>query len=259
MTEYVQQLGRHLADTIENTKDEFQEPLTAFVEELDRLDPRDLLPVARFGFVISRIALRSAAQRYSKYHSQGTGRNIFSYDAQRRLVERCREITESLASYTGEGSRAETRTFPFLADLQLRDIVERDYKELSLRILPSGAWKSAVVLSGSILEAILTDVLLSDPATAKRAKDARAAQAKQQGKRLQREWTLEQLIEVAEALSILSSDRARTVDQVLRDYRNFVHPRREVRAGHSCDEAEALLAKGGLDSVCNHLGSAAMS
>jgi hypothetical protein len=48
------------------------------------------------------------------------------------------------------------------------------------------------------------------------------------------------------------AERARTIDQVLRDYRNFVHPKKEIRAEHACSEAEALLAKGALDGVCNY-------
>jgi hypothetical protein len=34
---------------------------------------------------------------------------------------------------------------------------------------------------------------------------------------------------------------------------HFVHPLKEVRASYSCTEAEALLAKGALGAVCNHL------
>ena len=47
--------------------------------------------------------------------------------------------------------------------------------------------------------------------------------------------------------------RANTVDQDVRDYRNFVHPRVELRATHDCGETEATLAKAGFDSVCNTL------
>jgi hypothetical protein len=50
--------------------------------------------------------------------------------------------------------------------------------------------------------------------------------------------------------------RAASIDQVLRDYRNFVHPRKELKAAHHCTEAEATLAKGALDVVCNHLEAA---
>jgi len=38
----------------------------------------------------------------------------------------------------------------------------------------------------------------------------------------------------------------------LRDYRNFIHPKKEIRTGYPCTEAEAFMAKGALDAVCNH-------
>jgi hypothetical protein len=67
------------------------------------------------------------------------------------------------------------------------------------------------------------------------------------------EWKLVDLINVAVDMDLLRRQRADTIDQVLRDYRNFVHPRKEIKADHPCTEAEATLAKGALDAVCNHL------
>jgi hypothetical protein len=66
------------------------------------------------------------------------------------------------------------------------------------------------------------------------------------------DWTLHDMIEVAADIGLIPNDRSKTFDQVLRDYRNFVHPKKEVRAGHPCTEAEAMMAKGALDGVCNH-------
>jgi hypothetical protein len=61
---------------------------------------------------------------------------------------------------------------------------------------------------------------------------------------------LSELIEVA--TDILPKDRANTADQVLRDYRNFVHPKKEIRAEHECTEAEGYMALGALDGILNH-------
>ena len=65
-------------------------------------------------------------------------------------------------------------------------------------------------------------------------------------------WRLDDLISVASELDIFPSERADSIDQILRDYRNFVHAKKEIKAGHPCTEAEALMA-GSLDGVCNHL------
>jgi hypothetical protein len=57
----------------------------------------------------------------------------------------------------------------------LKGIIERDYKELTLVLFPGGAWKSTVIMAGSILEAILFDLLGSDPATQAKAMASQAA------------------------------------------------------------------------------------
>ncbi len=106
-------------------------------------------------------------------------------------------------------------------------------------------------MAGSILEAILTDLLTRDTTISAKATSASAAPPR---KNLSKgEWRLHELIQVSFELSLLPSDRAESIDQILRDYRNFIHPVKETRAKHPCTEAEALLSKGALDSVCNHL------
>src|SRR5262249_38712301 len=147
--------------------------------------------------------------------------------------------------------------FPYLTDPELRAIIERDYIELNVRLFPSGSWKSTVIMAGSILESILFDVL-SD------AKRVAATNASTKGARGRGgvpiditvdpdSWKLTHLIEVAVDTNVLPTARADTIDQVLRDYRNFVHPQKEKKAKHECNEAEAGLAKYGLDGVCDHL------
>lgn len=80
-------------------------------------------------------------------------------------------------------------------------------------------------MAGSILEAVLYDVLTKDQsALSKATSSAKAPKGKDITKG---EWKLSNLIEVATDTGILPQDRANTVDQVLRDYRNFVHPKKK--------------------------------
>lgn len=128
------------------------------VEEMKRLDPRDFLPDARYEFVLVRSDLDLWSKRWS-----GTGEfvNQFWQDPIRRddIREAIIRAAKVLGKYGGAGWRTETREFAFLNNVGLRDIVRRDYKELSLVLFPGGAWKSAVVMAGSILEAVLFDRL----------------------------------------------------------------------------------------------------
>jgi hypothetical protein len=66
-------------------------------------------------------------------------------------------------------------------------------------------------------------------------------------------WTLENLINIAVDIKMLPTETANTIHQVLRDYRNFVHPKKEVRSLNPCGESEAMLSVGALDSVCNYI------
>jgi hypothetical protein len=212
----------------------------ALSQELERLDPRDFLPAGQANLVRMRISLK---------HALSTPIGDVEFLVKARKI--AQSVCQILDLYGGDNSRAVSRSFPFITSPELRTVIERDYRELELVLLPGGAWKSTVVLAGSILEAILYDQLTADAATTARAI---AASNAPRGRDLARgEWRLHDLIEVALELGQLPAARGDAIDIILRDYRNFVHPMKELRAAHPCTEAEALMAKGALDSVCNHL------
>jgi hypothetical protein len=220
------------------------EPQTALIEEfskeLDRLDPRDFAPAVQSQFVVLRARIKTRASSVMTMYSSDGG-----------PFKRLRKV---LQFYGGPNSQVKSRSFEFVSDHELRKIVQRDYRELSLLVFSAGGWKSSVILAGSILEALLYDVLTRDSATAMKANAASSApKLKGKVKPIENgDWRLADLIDVASELQILPAERAKTIDQVLRDYRNFVHPKKEIRAQHPCTEAEALLAKGALEGVCNH-------
>ncbi len=218
--------------------------IDALAEELDRIDPREFPPGARFEFVkirtISRNLAKSkgAVQMLKKTPVIG---NVPIPTFTKRLID-------ILDTYSGEGSAKTTRSFGFIVNEDLRTIIERDYRELNLLLIPSGAWKSAVILAGSILEAILYDVTNNRPNFREKASNSPKAP-----KSPIEFWKLGEAIEVSVDIGLLPMDRANTIDQVLRGYRNFVHPKKEGKMAYKCSEAEAFLAKGALDTVCNHL------
>jgi hypothetical protein len=211
--------------------------------ELERLDPRDFEPGVQAEFLRLRGQIRHFATH--KHDSSGTVRVL-------------KALLPVLALYRGDGSWGKARSFSFVLDPDLRQIVQRDYVELKLRLFPSGAWKSTVVMAGSILEAILYD-RLSSPTRLGLAMGSSKAPRKKNGttKDITKDtsgdkWTLEDLIEVASDVRLLPTDQARTFDQVLRDYRNFIHPKKEIKARHSCTEAKAMMSVGALDDLCNY-------
>ncbi len=241
MIAHMKELAARIAGSIAGR---VQEPvidlLSAFLEAVNALDPQGFAPDVRADFLYKKAQLnRRIASRENP---------VASSDAA--------QIAAMLDSY-GPLAQPPTRLFRWLSDPDLRTIVERDYIEVSKLTLPSGAWKSTVIMAGSITEAILFDLLTKDAgryamAQASQKVPTKTPQGGQPTKLPAGKWTLENLIAIATDIRLIPAARAATFDQVLRDYRNFVHPAKEVRAEHPCREGEALMAKGALDALCDH-------
>jgi hypothetical protein len=127
----------------------------------------------------------------------------------------------------------ETREFSFVADAELRKVVERDYAETQ-RAYIAKCWKSVIILSGGAIEAILVDRLLQDVAR------ARSASKAPKGPDITR-WDLADVINVCVELGLVSPGAERLSHSV-RQYRNLVHPGNEVRNRLTFDAEEARIA-----------------
>ncbi len=236
MVEYI----RKLAASVSSAKNNRAALVQILAEELDRLDPRDFLPEAQYDFVILRMNIRG----YGDDHLHQSG--LPNMDHLQRVLNH----------YAGTGSSAKIRSFNFISSVDLKRIIERDYRELSLILFPAGAWKSTVVLAGSILEAILVDQLTATPEVKELVK---ACPKTPKTKRIEKgQWSMYQLINVATEVGILPKDRVNAIDVTLREYRNVIHSDVELKKQYSCTEAEASLAKGALDAVCNYLDKHAL-
>ena len=127
----------------------------------------------------------------------------------------------------------ETREFTFVAEQAIREILERDYAEIQ-RAYVSKCWKSVIVLSGGAIEAVLVDLVLGDD---KRAISASAASKSTDPK----SWGLASLIDVCLELRLIKPGIEKLSHSV-REYRNLVHPGRELRGGLSANAEEARIA-----------------
>lgn len=222
--------------------------LIVLIEELKSLDARDFDPQFRFPFVRGRKWLEQ------RLPLQPNAVATITQD----LLQQVEKLRECLNSYAGKGSHINPRNFDFVTDTKIKDIIVRDYRELTLSLLPAGAWKSSVVLAGSILEALLHFALGEASVLTRTNASSKAPCNQGRNPKPQfpsDQWTLHELIEVALDIGLLPPEHSKSIDQALRDYRNFIHPRKEIRSAHECKEGQALLAKGGLDVVCDHLES----
>ena len=119
---------------------------------------------------------------------------------------------------------------PFMKDQRLKTIVERDYAELQ-ELDADKMPKSMLVLCGSILEGLLLDAIITSKYwTPKEAN----------------ERFLKDMIHPAKAQGIIQHDN---LSDVLRVFRNLVHPAREIRDNLVFDASHAKHAKTTVDVI----------
>ena len=126
-------------------------------------------------------------------------------------------------------------TFTFIADRQFRASVESDQAELNVCI-EHGAWKAAHVLAGSIVEALLVETLLS--VEYKKADPHK--------------MTFDSAIEACAAEKIITSKTA-GLTNVVREYRNLIHPGRVIRLKEAVTEQGARIAAQLVDLIAQEV------
>jgi len=117
--------------------------------------------------------------------------------------------------------------FEFISDDSFQDILKRDFQELT-KCRETKSSKSVLILSGSILEALLTDYFQENLPAGYTAKTIL-------------ETTLSTLLDLAETEKIISKSE-KSLATVIKDYRNLIHPGREVRKKESFDHETSELA-----------------
>jgi len=117
--------------------------------------------------------------------------------------------------------------FEFISDDTFQMILERDYEEVQKCIETKSA-KSVLVLSGSIVEALLSDYFIENLPAGQTQATILAT-------------TLASLLDMAEAEAIITRSE-KNLATVIKDYRNLIHPGREVRKNEQFDFETAQLA-----------------
>lgn len=128
----------------------------------------------------------------------------------------------------------EMPTFEFIQIQKLRPILKRDYNEI-IKGIKSGCCKSAVILSGSSIEAILYDSLKQNETTALSTSSA----PRSKGKVLPlEEWRLNSLIDTAWNLKLVTKS-VTALNHSVKEFRNLVHPTEEIKDNYKIEKEEA--------------------
>lgn len=149
----------------------------------------------------------------------------------------------------------------FVADESLRDSLRLDLTR-ARRAAEREDFKSATVLSGSVIEALLLERLLS---VSRQAIESAHAAWKSRSKRPSdpkasktlgldlTAWTLHELASIASNAGVITDSTASAVD-VARDFRNLIHPGR-VRTTIPADEGTAYASLGAALRLAAELAS----
>jgi hypothetical protein len=127
-----------------------------------------------------------------------------------------------------------------VADPAMQSILARRWVECA-RCLAAPAPLAATVMMGGLLEGLLLAKINSQPNTAPVFRATAAPKDRKTGNALQlSDWTLKNYIDVAHELKWISQS-ARDIGNVLRDYRNYVHPQKELSHGVALSDSDATL------------------
>lgn len=153
---------------------------------------------------------------------------VEQYDSKKPIEE-----NDRLRYLLSKAPKQEGTEFGFIRDSVLRGQLAKDWDEAQ-RVREVKAWKSCVILCGGILEGMLLDVLKRDEQEAKLA-------YKGKGKAELDHWDLVDLVDVAKDVGKLSKSVGH-LGHGLREFRNLIHPGKQVRENVSLTQEEAEIA-----------------
>lgn len=126
-----------------------------------------------------------------------------------------------------------------IVDVQMQDVLRRRWVECT-SCIGANAPLAATVMMGGLVEGLLLARINRETDKARIFTSASAPKDKQ-GKTLPlKEWTLQHYIDVAHEMGWISAT-AKDIGVVLRDYRNYIHPHKELTHGVHLDTTDASL------------------
>jgi hypothetical protein len=125
-----------------------------------------------------------------------------------------------------------------ITDTQMQNILRRRWLEC-IDCISAGAPLAATVMMGGLLEALLLARINRETNKAAIFKAIAAPKDKSTGQTLSlKDWGLRNYIDVAHELGWISQS-TKDISAVLRDYRNYVHPYKELSHGITLEKSDA--------------------
>lgn len=133
--------------------------------------------------------------------------------------------------------------FSFVSDTKYRKLLENDYSEICKGI-DHDCYKSSTTLSGSLIEALLTDFLLDKGVLRVPEGNGKLADVESAG--------LSNIITYCRNNNLVST-RGYYLLEAIRDFRNYIHPAKAIRSKIEITKEDAILYKSTLDIIISEL------
>lgn len=173
----------------------------------------------------------------SDYFSHNNGYGIYYHSSgiKAHIANNLGAIETEAEKTSATSAVTEEVRFDFISNIKLQEILSRDYQDIQKNIIAS-SWKSAIILSGGSIEAILLDLLTLNENIAKSSSKAPPNKSDLD------EWELNDLIEVAIETDLVKEPAIGKLSHSIREYRNLIHPGVELRKNLKVAAEEANIA-----------------
>ncbi len=179
-----------------------------------------------------------------EYSDRSTGR--IKYDQElKSLKKELSELRRSSISSSVQTTKTDTSDrapdlAPLISDVAMQEIINERWNEC-VKCIEAQAPLSATVMMGGLLETLLLARFNRETNKDKIIKSKNAPIDKKTNKaRPMNTWTLRNYIDVAHDLDWITAS-AKDVGEVLRDYRNYVHPYKQYSHGINLEVHDARL------------------
>lgn len=153
---------------------------------------------------------------------------------------RAKQMSASVASTALRSVDLPPSFAPLIPDPQMQRILERRWQEC-VACLAASAPMAATVMMGGLLEGLLLARINREQNQAPVYKAAKAPKDKKTGQTLPlKDWMLKGFIDVAHELKWISQS-AKDVGAVLGEYRNYIHPQKELSHGVVITDEDASI------------------
>ena len=131
----------------------------------------------------------------------------------------------------------------------LRNIIERRIEEIRT-CTENGAFLSAVIMAGSVMEAVLLGTAMKYPRLFNQAANA---PKKDGAVKKFRDWSLANFIDVSHEIGIIGLD-VKKFGHALRDFRNLIHPNEQLTVGYYPGNGTARISFQVLKAAIEQIG-----